>query len=100
VQQTINTPAAPPPSGTDCLNLNVIVPDLDFERPLPVMVHIHGGGYFMGGNWWPQKDPTRLVALSVELGLPVIVVSMKYVARALSVSRLTFAVTDLGFLET
>jgi carboxylesterase type B len=77
VQQGLDTPETPPMSGTDCLNLNVVVPDIHTSRKLPVMAYMHGGGYIMGANWWPQKDPARLVSLSVETGLPVIVVNFK-----------------------
>lgn len=77
VQQGIDTPTAPPMSGTDCLNLNIMVPDIQINTALPVMAYIHGGGYIMGANWWPQKDPGRLVSLSVETGSPVIVVNLK-----------------------
>lgn len=77
IQQTLDTPTAPPMSGSDCLNLNITVPDIKKDRPLPVMVFIHGGGYLMGANWWPQYDPTRLVRLSMENGMPVIAINFK-----------------------
>jgi carboxylesterase type B len=67
---------SPSMSGTECLNLNITVPDTE-ARDLPVMVFIHGGGYVMGGNHWPQYDPSRLVKMSEELGMPVIVVNIK-----------------------
>jgi carboxylesterase type B len=66
----------PPMSGTECLNLNITVPDTDV-RNLPVMVFVHGGGFVMGANYWPQYDPARLVNMSNEMGLPVIVVNIK-----------------------
>ena len=77
IQQSIDTPASPPMSGTECLNLNITVPTTD-EKELPVMAFIHGGGFIMGGNWWPQYDPKRLVKLSVDDQTPVIVVKLKY----------------------
>lgn len=74
-------PAAHEPkmSGTECLNLNITVPDIEHAQKLPVMVWIHGGGFVMGANYWPQYDPSRLVKISVEAGMPVIVVSIKWV---------------------
>src|SRR5438045_3256485 len=35
------------PAGDDCLNLNVWTPELGASR-LPVLVWIHGGGFFQG----------------------------------------------------
>jgi carboxylesterase type B len=69
----------PPMSGIECLNLNITVPDIEIKsgRKLPVMVFIHGGGFIMGANYWPQYDPSRLVKLSAKIGLPVMVVSIK-----------------------
>lgn len=77
VQQQLDTPKTPSMSGTECLNLNIVVPDIHIKQRLPVMAYIHGGGYIMGANWWPQKDPARLVSLSVEAGSPVVVVNFK-----------------------
>tara|TARA_R110002003_G_scaffold198_8_gene15470 strand:- start:1603 stop:1806 length:204 start_codon:yes stop_codon:yes gene_type:complete len=66
-------------SGTECLNLNITVPDIEVQggTKLPVMVWVHGGGFVMGANYWPQYDPRRLVGLSVEAGMPVVVVGVK-----------------------
>ncbi len=38
-----------PPQSEDCLNLNVVTPDLG-ARNLPVLVSIHGGAYAFGSN--------------------------------------------------
>lgn len=72
-------PAADEPkmSGTECLNLNITVPDIDTKEKLPVMVWIHGGGLIMGASYWPQYDPSRLVKLSAEAEVPAVVVSIK-----------------------
>jgi len=66
-------------SGTECLNLNITVPNVDTSsgKKLPVMVFIHGGGFMMGANYWPQYDPSRLVKLSLEMRMPVIIVNIK-----------------------
>lgn len=79
IQCSIGTPEDPPSmSGTECLNLNVAVPDRETTEALPVMVFIHGGGYLMGSNYWPQYDPARLVKLSVDLKMPIIIVNINY----------------------
>ena len=70
-----------PQSDLDGLNLNIFVPqgkEADTSnRDLPVLVFIHGGGYFFGAGSWPQYDFTRVVKLSEELGKPMIGVSIK-----------------------
>ncbi len=38
------------PMGEDCLTLNVVTSAESQERPLPVMVFIHGGGYMFGSS--------------------------------------------------
>ncbi|KAI4700875.1 hypothetical protein J4E81_003839 [Alternaria sp. BMP 2799] len=67
-------------SHSECLNLNITVPSLPTETnsALPVMVFIHGGGLIMGANSWPQWDPARLVKMSADIGMPMIVVSVNY----------------------
>ncbi|KAH7324051.1 Alpha/Beta hydrolase protein [Rhexocercosporidium sp. MPI-PUGE-AT-0058] len=66
-------------SLTDCLNLNIVTPK---EKPqlLPVFVFLflHGGGFSLGGNAWPQYDPSRLVELSIEEGSPIIGININY----------------------
>ncbi|KAF2466728.1 carboxylesteras-like protein [Lindgomyces ingoldianus] len=78
IQQRLEIPKSPPMSGLESLNLNITVPDIPNTRPLPVMVFIHGGGYSIGSNYWPQYDPARFVKLSIEQGRPVIVVNINY----------------------
>ncbi|KAJ5194583.1 uncharacterized protein N7498_008021 [Penicillium cinerascens] len=66
-------------SDVDCLNLNVAVPsNATPSSKLPVLVYIHGGGLFIGANSWPQNDLLRLVKLSIEKNLPVVVVAINY----------------------
>lgn len=60
----------------DCLNLCVWTPTTDKEAKLPVVVHVHGGGYFAGSNsevcfdgqhFAPNKDIV-FVAIQYRLG--------------------------------
>jgi carboxylesterase type B len=69
-------------SDLECLNLNITAPLIEgklptSESPLPVFVFIHGGGFSVGSNAWPQYDQARIVKLSAEIGFPVIGVGIK-----------------------
>lgn len=46
----------------DCLTLNVCAPAAPAAPRLPVLVFIHGGGYFEGTSALPVHDPRPLVA--------------------------------------
>ncbi|MBC7955418.1 MAG: carboxylesterase/lipase family protein [Cytophagales bacterium] len=46
--------------GEDCLVLNLWSPKLDANARLPVMVHLHGGGYYAGSGNSPQTDGEML----------------------------------------
>lgn len=62
-QQRMYTMLAPgkyQPMGEDCLTLNVVTPKKRSDEPLPVMVFIHGGGYFMGSSATPIYDGAAL----------------------------------------
>ena len=48
------------PMGEDCLTLNVVTPEAVADEPLPVMVFIHGGGYFLGSSATPLYDGAAL----------------------------------------
>lgn len=77
LQQRLPTPNLHQ-SATQCLNLNITAPaDHSRESRLPVIVFLHGGGYAIGANSWPQYDFQRLVELSVRIGQPVIGVNVK-----------------------
>ena len=64
----------------DCLNLNVTVPDTTLKNTklLPVFVWVHGGGFGIGSNSWPQYDLRRFVERSANIGKPVVGVSINY----------------------
>jgi carboxylesterase type B len=69
-------------SDLEGLNLNITVPLIKDKLPtsehqLPVFVFVHGGGFGVGSNAWPQYDLARIVKLSAEMGLPVIGVGIK-----------------------
>jgi len=54
---TLGVFAGPANSNEDCLYLNVFTPDV--KAKLPVLVWIHGGGFFDGAS--NDYDPTKLV---------------------------------------
>ncbi|KAM5540838.1 hypothetical protein V8D89_005482 [Ganoderma adspersum] len=61
----------------DCLTVNVIAPaGTKQDAKLPVAVWIHGGGFSSGGS--SPYDGTPIVQRSVELGEPIIYVSLNY----------------------
>jgi para-nitrobenzyl esterase len=53
---TILAPGRYQPTSEDCLTLNVVTPKHPGDQLLPVMVFIHGGGYFMGSSATPIYD--------------------------------------------
>ncbi|KAF9887688.1 hypothetical protein FE257_009641 [Aspergillus nanangensis] len=66
-------------SETECLNLNITTPaDATPGSNLPVIVFLHGGGFAIGSNAWPQYDLKRIVALSAAEKRPVIGVNINY----------------------
>ncbi|OTA57704.1 alpha/beta-hydrolase [Hypoxylon sp. EC38] len=63
----------------DCLNLNVARPsNLSAGAQLPVLVYIHGGGFWSGQNSELSTAPDGMILESVANGLPVIHVGMNY----------------------
>ncbi|PYI26720.1 alpha/beta-hydrolase [Aspergillus indologenus CBS 114.80] len=83
IQQRLPTPSVHQ-SATECLNLNLTAPgNHTCGSRLPVMVFLHGGGYAIGANSWPQYDFQRLVELSVRMGHPVIGINVNYRLGAL-----------------
>ncbi len=57
---TILAPGKYQQMGEDCLTLNVVAPTSAPDTPLPVMVFVHGGGYFMGSSATPIYDGASL----------------------------------------
>ncbi|KAJ6554989.1 carotenoid ester lipase precursor [Mycena vulgaris] len=65
------------PSAEDCLTLNVIKPTTaTATSKLPVVVWIFGGGFELGSP--AMYDGVPIVQRSIEMGEPVIYVSMNY----------------------
>ena len=56
----------------DCLFLNVYVPEIEYSRPLSVMVWIHGGGYTSGSNTYHDYGPKHF------MDKEVIIVAINY----------------------
>lgn len=81
IQHTLPVPELTT-SDLECLNLNITAPLVKGKLPtvqdqLPVFVFVHGGGFSVGSNAWPQNDLAAIVKLSAELGSPVIGVGIK-----------------------
>lgn len=65
-------------SDVECLNLNITVPHgCTASSKLPVFFFIHGGGFVMGANSWPQYELRDFVELSVKNGKPIIAIGAK-----------------------
>ncbi|KAF1959036.1 alpha/beta-hydrolase [Byssothecium circinans] len=65
----------------ECLTVNITVPKSAIQgskKKLPVFVWVHGGGLSMGSNSWPQYNIAKFVERSVEIGKPVVGVSINY----------------------
>ena len=65
------------PDGDDAQKLDIYTPETPADRPLPLLVHIHGGGW-MGGN----KFPCPVVAM-VARGYVVASVEYRFSQKAL-----------------
>ncbi|GJD05333.1 carboxylic ester hydrolase [Colletotrichum higginsianum] len=62
----------------DCLTLNVVRPAGKFDKPLPVLVWIFGGGLYTGSVADPQYNLSGIVKVSQDMGQPIISVAMNY----------------------
>ncbi|KAJ4250196.1 hypothetical protein NW762_012011 [Fusarium torreyae] len=79
IQKHLPKPEFPGISGTECLNLNIVAPaSSKASNALPVLVYIHGGGFSVGANWWPQFDMKRIVQVSIDIGKPIIGINVNY----------------------
>ncbi|GAB7342728.1 hypothetical protein MBLNU457_g0875t1 [Dothideomycetes sp. NU457] len=66
-------------SDLEGLNLNITVPSqASSASRLPVLVFVHGGGFFIGCGSWPEYDCSRLVKMATEKSMPVIAVTFNY----------------------
>lgn len=82
IQHTLPLPDVPTHSDTEGLNLNITVPlgkdgSIDSNAKYPVYVFVHGGGFAVGSNWYPHYNAAPLVKLSVEMGKPIIGITIK-----------------------
>ncbi|CAD6446962.1 6027a471-67d2-4207-bfcc-7c532ec37a2c [Sclerotinia trifoliorum] len=63
----------------DCLYLNIIRPaSIPENASLPVAFWIHGGGFYQGGSGDARYNLSYIVQNSVEMGTPMIGVSVQY----------------------
>ena len=63
----------------DCLRLNITMPaSSPSTSPLPVLVFVHGGAFFIGSSTRPYYDPTSMCEDAMQQGLPHIFISLNY----------------------
>ncbi|TAQ88359.1 hypothetical protein B7494_g3302 [Chlorociboria aeruginascens] len=63
----------------DCLYLNVVRPSkMEPRKKLPILFWIHGGSYQAGASSLPNYNLTYIVQRSMEMGTPIIAVSVNY----------------------
>ena len=77
-ESTVMCPQRGGPSGAggqeDCLFLNVYVPEIEYSRPLSVMVWIHGGGYTSGSDTLHDYGPKHFM----ENEVIIVIVNYRY----------------------
>ncbi|KAH6976885.1 Alpha/Beta hydrolase protein [Ilyonectria destructans] len=67
------------PMSEDCLQLNIIRPSgINKSRKLPVFAWIPGGAWVEGSATDPRYNGSFLVEASVQMGTPIIFVSLNY----------------------
>ena len=78
-------------ASEDCLTINVYIPSLKSEEPLPVLFWIHGGGYRTGtGAYYSSRNinnPAELVDAKLWNRQGVILVTLNYRLGALGLDR-------------
>ncbi|KAK5164925.1 uncharacterized protein LTR77_009590 [Saxophila tyrrhenica] len=87
------------PQSEECLTMDIYVPDGD-HKDLPVSLFTHGGAFLVGSSFTYDMSP--LVAKSMELGLPMIAISIQYRLGPLGFlnpSSLGSQSMDLGILD-
>ncbi|KAF9894102.1 hypothetical protein FE257_009075 [Aspergillus nanangensis] len=67
-----------PQSDTECLTLNIARPVVKDSQTLPVLVLVHGGAFATGSSAYPQYDLARITKQSVDMGMPLVAVSVNY----------------------
>lgn len=71
--------ALPYGMSEDCLYVNVIRPaSISKDRKLNILFWIHGGSYQTGASSLPNYNLTYIVNRSVEIGTPILAVSVNY----------------------
>ncbi|KAI9164201.1 Lipase 2 [Paramyrothecium foliicola] len=66
------------PVDEDCLSINIVRPSGKSDRPLPVLVWIHGGGFLDGSSRDGRYNGSFLVETSVRMNQPIIYASFNY----------------------
>ncbi|CAD0090119.1 unnamed protein product [Aureobasidium vineae] len=68
----------------NCLRLTITIPkDTTSNSKLPVVVFIHGGAFFLGSGERKYYNPLTFCAQALEMGKPLIFVSINYRLGAL-----------------
>ncbi|KYK54974.1 carboxylesterase family protein [Drechmeria coniospora] len=91
-------------TSEDCLFLNVIRPaGVSAAANLPVAVWIHGGGLLVGGSADKRYNLSFIVERSVDMGTPIIGVSLNYRLSAYGFlpgrEALNAGATNIGFRD-
>ncbi|KAK4171979.1 putative carboxylesterase [Triangularia setosa] len=78
IQKSLDSPEFEQ-SDTECLTLNIAVPNLQVDNPeWPVLALVHGGAFVTGSSSYPQYDLARIVEMSIKVGKPIVAVGINY----------------------